>query len=144
MNIKVNGPGRTGNVDKKKKTQRSGESSGVNFSDLLESLQGASALSPTAPTRGVGGVGGYVGNFDEEAPKDAQGRSNWLVERLEELQRDILAGEPTQAVERLRRALADKALDLHALPPQVRALVEEIELRASVEMAKIEMGKKRS
>lgn len=144
MNIKVNGPGRTGSVEKKKKTQSTGSTGGVSFSDLLESLQSATATTPTAPAHGVGGVGGYTGGFDEEAPKDAQGRSNWLVERLEDLQRDILAGEPTLAVEKLRRALAEQALDINALPPQARALIEEIELRASVEMAKLEMGKKRS
>lgn len=144
MNIKVTGPGRTGNVDKKKKTQSSSASGDVRFAELLESLQGAAAATPTMPVQGRGGVGSYTGGFDEEAPKDPQGRSNWLVERLEDLQRDILAGEPTLAVEKLRRALADKAMDINALPPQVRTLIEEIELRASVEMAKIEMGKKRS
>lgn len=144
MNIKITGPNRTGNVDKKKKTSSTGSTGGVSFSDLLESLQSTTATTPTAPSHGVGGVGGYTGGFDEEAPKDSQGRSNWLVERLEDLQRDILAGEPTAAVEKLRRALAEQALDINALPPQARALIEEIELRASVEMAKLEMGKKRS
>jgi hypothetical protein len=146
MTIKINDSKSVTATGKKKKTSGAPKTGEGSFASLIDQ---ASNVEQTAATAGVAGVGGVAPRvFDDtvgdDVPRDARGRSSYLLDKLNDLQKDILAGNPTTALEKIRQALATEAIDRHDLPPHVRALVDEIDMRAEVEIAKAEVGKKRS
>lgn len=143
MDIKISDAKRVAEANKKKKTGRTDQTGGTSFADMLDEASGPAETGAASGVTGVGGIAPRLYDQADPVPQDARGRSKYLLERLEELQQDVLAGNPTAAAEKLRRALATKAIDLESLPPHLRALVDEIDMRASVEVAKLEVGKKR-
>jgi hypothetical protein len=62
-----------------------------------------------------------------------------MLSTLEDLEKDILSGNPTQAITKLKEALATKAINRDDLSPKMKNLLDEIELRASIEVAKLEV-----
>lgn len=146
MDIKVNNGTRAGDVQKSKKSSRSESAEGSKFADMLEET---GAFAPVESTPGFGGFGGgnaFIPGLDDEAddvPADPEARSAWMLARLDELQRDILSGDPSQAAGKLKRALESGMIDRASLPTALKTLVDEIDLRASIELAKLDAGKKR-
>ena len=124
-------------TSKKKKTNQASESDRAQFSSMVDALSEVEAPhSPDSPTQErSGGSPSYV-------PQDAAERSAWMLKKLEQLYADILAGEPTAAAEDLRAALAADVIDRDALPEHLRRLVDEIDVRSAVEIAKLEVSKK--
>lgn len=145
MDIKVRNSGRASETGKKSKTSRTGQTGGVSFASLLESATGADDIEQTLPAGGIGSIATvFPDAIGDDVPQDAKSRGAWMLEKLEELQADILTGNPTEAAAKLKRALDSAAIDRDQLPPQLKALVDEIDLRASVEIAKLDAGKKRN
>ena len=129
------------NVDKTSKKKKSGEASAADkakFSSMVDALTQVDAPenANTADQRSSGGAPSYV-------PQEAAERSAWMLQKLERLYADILAGEPTAAAEDLRAALASDVIDRDQLPAHLRRLVDEIDVRSAVEIAKLEAGAKR-
>jgi hypothetical protein len=129
--------GATQSTQKSKKTKKTGNTSGVSFADLVNE---ATQTAETSATTAVNAVaprsedvlsGGYV-------PTEPKARGHYILDRLEELEQDILSGEPTAALNSLKEALATEAMGMEELPPRLQKLLDEVELRASVELAKLE------
>jgi len=122
---------------KKAKSSKSGAVSGPSFDSLVEeasSVEKADAAQSVAPTSSpLVDVGG-----GSAVPEEAEKRGHYLLERLEELERDILAGRSSDAVARLKEALETQAIDRDQLTPELLAILDEIEMRASIEVAKME------
>ncbi len=141
MDIKVNNTSGVNKTEKKKKSQKSGSASDVSFSSMVDALSTTDATDAPKAVESKEGYGdaacGYV-------PQDAAERSVWMLEKLERLYADILSGEPTSAAEDLRQALATTVLDRASLPEHLRRLVDEIDVRSAVEIAKLEAHKNRS
>ncbi|MBI1363583.1 MAG: hypothetical protein GC134_06330 [Proteobacteria bacterium] len=146
MTIKVNDSKSVSSTSKKKKTSGAAKSGEGSFASMIDSASATGAAEATTSLSSVGGVAPrvYEDAIGDDVPRDARGRSSYLLEKLDDLQKDILAGDPTVALEKIRHALATEAIDRNELPPKVRALMDEIDMRASVEIAKAEVGKKRS
>lgn len=142
MDIKVTGTSSTKATDKKKKASKKSAASGVSFGSMLEAAEAMGSASAASAASGVSGVRSYTAAFEDDLPQDSKGRSIKLLKDLEDLQKDILVGAPTVAIEKLKRLLESDAIDKDSLPEQVRELIDEIELRASIEMAKMEAAKK--
>jgi hypothetical protein len=78
------------------------------------------------------GLGGPL-----ERRRRAVGRAGDILEALEGLKLDLLEGRlSTSAIESLTRAVADQRILTE--DPQLEALLDEIETRAAVELAKLE------
>ena len=61
-----------------------------------------------------------------------------MLEQLEELEKDILSGSPTLAAQRLKAALAAQAENRESLTPAQQTVLDEIDARAAIEVAKLE------
>ncbi|MCP4355344.1 MAG: hypothetical protein GY793_06860 [Proteobacteria bacterium] len=113
-----------------------------------ESLGFADALQDAQSTDDVGLVE-TVANVDtiqpvfvdtgssKEVPEKAKDRGYYILDLLEELEKDILLGKETAVSQKLENALKTQAKDIDELPQVVKDLMQEIELRASLELEKL-------
>lgn len=139
--MKVTDSKNISSVSKKKKSSKSNKASGVSFDAMVDAVSGVENVEAAAPTSSVDAVGGIDADASGSSsyiPTDAEGRGNFMLESLEQLERDILAGQGSDAVEKLKAALATQAIDLDQIPPRLKEILDEIEMRASVEVAKME------
>jgi hypothetical protein len=141
--MKVTGPtgvGSTGSAGKARPVSGSGFS--------IPSTGAAAGPSQTAPTGGVGGVIGVdallalqdVGG-PLERRRRAVGRAGRLLDVLEGLRVALIGGDLSSSdMDRLRRAVRDQrdATD----DPRLESVLDEIETRAAVELAKLECASK--
>lgn len=135
MNIKITGSSGAQKTDKSKKSGKSSAANKAKFDSLLDSLmqtQGADGVDH------VQAVSGGEKSGQSYIPQDAAERSAWMLEKLEKLYADILAGAPTAAAKELREALATAVENRDDLPEELKQLVNEIDVRSAVEIAKLE------
>jgi len=116
--------------------KRDAESGG--FAEALDSHESAGA-SALGGGRGLGGVESLLAvqeaMSEPGADQRARQRGEDLLDRLDELQLGLLSGRLSRAaIERL--ALMAKARRGGARDPRLAAILDEIELRAAVELAK--------
>lgn len=144
--IKVEGPRGPSTIQSKKvgKTGAAGKPGA--FAAELSSVGQEEA--ETAAPEGIGGVAGVAGIFaaqtvgdrgagpDYEERKRRAKRGQDLLDRLENLRRGLLAGAiPKDSLADLARSVREKREA--GADPQVSRLLDEIELRAEVELAKL-------
>lgn len=140
---KVGSTGGIKGVSGSKKTSSAQSSGGVEFSSFLG---GAADVSDTSSTLGASAVGGIeallaaqsVGDAlsDGGRKKRAVERGNTLLDRLEELRLAILDGViPKSRLIELAQMLRERREE--GLDPSLSALLDDIELRAEVELAKL-------
>ena len=141
MDIKVTGPKGPQKTDKKKNANRSGKADGPSFASLVEaaSTEGVESTQSANAVTGVTAQTHYQTPVGEESvPQEPKEHGAYLLKQLEELERDILSGSPTQAVQRLKNALEQSPLDSATLTEKQRTILDALHLRAAVEVAKIE------
>lgn len=122
--------------------RRGGVSSSGSFADLLGASEAGGVESPAAT--GVSSASPIANLLamqeisDEEAGrKQAMRQGHDMLDSLEQLRRYILSGSvPMQALQQINRQLSIKKQ--HFIDPALLELIEDIELRASVELAKLE------
>ncbi len=137
----VNTKGTQG-VSKSKKSSKSTKSSGVSFDALVDAAGGVEALEAAESVESVSSVErkGPVGGV----PADAEGRGKYMLDQLEDLEKDILNGNDSGAVIRLKEAVETQAQDLDKIDPELKSILDEIEVRANIEIAKMEESEKDS
>ncbi|HAG53522.1 MAG TPA: hypothetical protein DCL21_07030 [Alphaproteobacteria bacterium] len=136
MNIKVNN---SSSVKKSNKTSKSSasKSEGLGFASALQSAQQTNDVDAAQQAFAVDGVSSFVLDTAEQVPTQAKQRGYYILDLLEELEQDILAGKQTQVTEKLEKALAVGSVDSDSLPPVVKELMDEIDARAQVELEKL-------
>lgn len=135
--MKVNNTKGTSGVSKSKKSSKSSKASGVSFDAMVDAAGKVDDVEATAATTAADAVSGITGG-SHGVPEDAQGRGEYMLDQLEDLEKDILNGNDSGAIYRLKQAVESEAVDLDNIAPELREILEEIELRASVEIAKME------
>jgi hypothetical protein len=108
-----------------------------------ESAGGASQASSVAATQSVMGVDALLALQDVGSPLErkrrAVRRASRILETLEHLKVALLEGDISGAeLDRLRRAVRDERDQTE--DPALEAVLDEIELRAAVEVAKLEQA----
>jgi hypothetical protein len=136
--MKVDNSGKTQGVSKNKKSGKSSKSSGVSFDHLVEKASGADNVEATESTSSLGIIDSVQSGMADSVPDDAEGRGQYMLEQLEDLEKDILNGNDSGAVYRLKQAVESVAVDMDQVSPELQSILDEIELRASVEIAKME------
>ena len=139
--MKVIGPNGVGQAQGQRQARPSG---GAGFRlPSLESAQGPLQAGPVVAASGVMGMDALlalqeVGN-PLERRRRAVGRAGRILDELERLKIALLDGEVTvNDLERLTRAVRD-ARD-RTDDPELEAVLEEVEMRAAVELAKLEVA----
>ena len=136
--MKISGPGAVGPTTTPRKARKAGGSD-ENFAKHLSNDDAATAaVSSSGPLAAVDALLAL-----QEVPDATDGRSRavkraeGLLAGLDEIRQGLLVGViPKDKLDRLVHAVRDKreALD----DPRLSAVLDEIELRASVELAKLE------
>lgn len=141
MNIKVTGPNKVTKTDKTKKTNKPSSADASAFTSMVESAQAVDSVEEKQQFTG-GSQQTYIPEADNKVPEDTNGRLEFLLDQLQELEKDILSGNETRALDRLKEALKTSAKDKDEMPEQIKELVDEVEARAAIEVAKMESSKK--
>ncbi|EKV26706.1 Flagellar trans-acting factor FliX [Caenispirillum salinarum AK4] len=110
---------------------------GARASDAPSQVGGLEALLAAQMVDGVDATGDEAGRRKRQAAMLQRGED--ILDRLEELRVGLLLGHvPKDRLSGLARLVREQRED--AQDPQLAALLDEIELRAEVELAKLERG----
>lgn len=133
-------------VSASKSVRRTGSTDGVAFAAALseaEGVQAAAAAAPTSPVAALSGIGGLVGinEVDEGSVRrrKAVRRGRFTLEALDQLRNALLMGTvPLSVLRNLEKLVAEERAEV--TDPALSALLDDIELRAAVELAKLEVA----
>ena len=123
-------------ASKKKKTSNAGAAEKAKFASLVESALDNSDKDQQTTTPSY--TPASQQHVQSDVPEGATDRGAYMLDTLENLEKDILSGNPTDAIAKLKEALATQAINKDDLSPKMLELLDEIELRASIEVAKLE------
>ncbi len=140
--MKVSGPNRTRQAGSTKKTGKAGTSSGSAFIDMVSDGAAAQETSGTAATQSIASldalliVQGAEDPTERAARQRMHKRSSNLLEELEKVRIAMLSGDLTVGhmidVADVVASHREKIQD-----PELTTLLDEIDLRAQVEIAKM-------
>jgi len=139
--MKVTGPGGIGPTAGARPTRDVG---GDSFRLAMpEPAAGPSQATSVSGTRSVMGVDALVALQDVGGPLErrrrAVGRAGRMLDALDDIKAGLLVGELSMGdLDRLRRAVRDERAATE--DPTLEAVLDEIELRAAVEVAKLEQA----
>ena len=136
MNVDPTGPVRP--TQSGRRTERRSGLSGTDFSSHLDALDGAANVNAARQGAPVDALLAMQ-QIDPDADGDSQAkhRAHAMLEMLDELRRGLLAGSFGRG--QLDRLAALAREQQHSVSdPRLRAVIDEIELRAAVEIAKLE------
>lgn len=129
----------TSSTGRKKRVSGSGDS---DFADELRETGSTGASAAPMGAHGVGSIESILSVQEVPDATDDRSRSRardygeGLLDRLESIRRDILLG--TISKDKLAElAHTLRARHAHSTDPQLNAILDEIELRARVEIAKL-------
>jgi hypothetical protein len=137
--MKVEKSGSVSSTVGPRRTERASSAQPGEFSRLLDQPEGASSVSGS---NAIGSVDALLAAQSVEAATDeerrqARARGDDILDRLDELRHGLLAGTLTRgqvvALANLVRSRRGSIVD-----PKLRDLLDEIELRAEVEIAKLD------
>jgi hypothetical protein len=123
--------------------RRSAEAGGTSFSDLLDDAAGvgdADAANPVAATVSVGLLGLQEVSEEEIQRQRAMKQGRATLDALEQLRDGMLTGTlPLVTLQKLERLVAEERATV--MDPRLSAILDEIEVRAAVELAKLEQAR---
>ncbi len=139
--MKIDGPNKTTGPKGASKTGAKKSTGSGAFSGMIEDTEetsGASGLSGAAPTTQIDALLALQGMEDstsEEATRRAKKRGQMLLDQLDELRLGLLTGgiapSTLHKLERAVTAERDQVMD-----PRLAAVLDEIDLRVQIELAK--------
>ncbi len=141
--MKITGPIKPGTATGAQKTRRKAGAEGSAFARALEGAgtppKEAQSVAAAGPVAAIDALIALQGVTDEEgeARKQALARGHQLLDLLEEVRRGILLGVLSEATLRRLAELA-RARKGQFTDPRLEEILAEIELRAEVELAKLE------
>lgn len=151
--MKVDGPGKTNATTGAKKAGAAKRSGGASFASSLNSSDGSDSVEKTAAASGgmVGAVDALIALQEVEEPDrteaddalsgDREQRARqWgrdMLDGLEEIRVGLLLGRiPTDRLNEIAKAASQGKTKSN--DPRLAAILEEIEVRALVELAKLQ------
>lgn len=145
--MKINGPSKTGAAGKSDKTKKSGSADG-SFKTMLSSGDSSAAdgAASVGLSAGITSIDSLLAAQAAEDPTERAARKRMihratgLLDKLEEMRLGLLTGtlsvgqmlDLANVISSHRERIAD---------PELTALLDEIDLRAQIELAKLEMAK---
>lgn len=122
-----------------KRTSKAGGSRGSGFSGHLDETGAASEAGPTTGAGAINSVGAVLGaqEVEDALARASRGkaRAKDLLDLLDNLRLELLAGGLTkERLMQLARVISQRRPQIS--DPQLTAILDEIDLRAQVELAK--------
>lgn len=128
-------------LEKLRKATKTNKAGGATFADMLAEASSSDEAAAPSSVHDITAINPQLlQELTDLVPKDGQARGHYMLDLLNELQHDILAGEGTAATQKLKVALEQRAIDYDALPEKLKSILDEIDLRAQLEVAKLESG----
>lgn len=130
-------------TEKSGKKKSSSSTSGADFEGFLSDTEGTSGTQSAQSAQGVNSFLFLQEVSDEEVGRQkALQQGKKVIQVLEELHRDLLLGRiPEGTLRRLESSIAQKREAF--TDPRLKELLDEIELRAAVELAKLDRARNR-
>lgn len=145
--MRIDGPGKTSSTSNSSKTKKSKGAGGTSFSALVDSMNAGAETSESADVAATSSVGvvdallavqedGARGS--KEANARMEQRAEDILNQLDNVKNSILTGDVSEAeLQQISNLIASKRDQ--DIDPMLSELLDEIDLRAQVELAK--MGK---
>lgn len=133
-------------IAKANRIKRASKVSGSSFVDALDSVGGideTQGVEATTPVAGLAGLGGLIG-INEVSEEEVQRRKAFkhgktTLDALADLRDALIIGTlPLATIKSLETLVAQERGTTN--DPVLNSILDEIELRAAVEMAKLEMA----
>ncbi len=136
MISRIEGPGSVRSTTPVRRTSKAGKTDGASFSKHLED---AEEVSSTSATGALGAISGVldIQEVDDALTRAARGklRAEDLLQKMDDLRLDLLAGNVTPAsLQRLSEVVKNRRAEVD--DPKLGEILDEIDLRAQVELAK--------
>ncbi|MDD3288571.1 MAG: flagellar assembly protein FliX [Alphaproteobacteria bacterium] len=143
MILKVEGPGSIRSSQPVRRTSKSGSTS-ASFAKQLDETSEASAVGGASGVGAAGMVSGVIGvqEVDDATERASRGklRAENILEQLDELRLDLLAGAiPREKLLNMMKMVNARRLEV--TDPRLGQILDEIDLRAQVELAKYSHAK---
>ena len=142
--MKVEGPSKSGGVKGPSKTGGKSAAGGASFSGMLSGPDevagkgGVSGAGSVAPLDAILALQGMDGVNNEENTKRAKKRGVEMLDMLDQIRIDLLTGGvPQNRLDNLQRMINSQRDEV--MDPHLRAVLDEIDLRVQVELAKFSM-----
>ncbi len=136
--MRVSGPGRVGSTQKSR-GGKSASKTGEKFSLPEETTDtvATSSVASSAPIASIDAIMALQGVDDStSSDQKALNKGKDLLDRLEDIRHGLLIGSiPVERLKQLKQTLA--SYDVSAADPKLAEIVQEIEVRAAVELAKL-------
>ncbi|HEY1096488.1 MAG TPA: flagellar assembly protein FliX [Alphaproteobacteria bacterium] len=136
---RIDGPGRTGAVGKTDKAKKAGSVGGSSFADLLS--EEAGAVEGVTPALGTGAISTLLSIQANEQATERENRQRAiaygddLLDELDNLRVGLLMGNYTiNQLQQISYRLEQRRLSID--DPQLLSIIDDIELRVRVEIAK--------
>lgn len=139
--MKIEGPGKTSGTKGVSKTDAKKGTSGSSFGGLIDDTPASTSAPQTTGTFSIGNLDALLSlqeagdGTSEEARKRAKQRGQMLLDQLDRVRVGLLTGGvPQSALRQIAQSVAqhrDNVMD-----PALREVLDDIELRAMVELAK--------
>lgn len=144
--MRIEGPRPTDSIKKNEKTRKTGGASGEFKSFLAGDTEGASEASSAPMIADVGAL--LIAQASEDpaerkARKRMKDRAENVLSALDGVRRGLLNGKlSTLEMESVSRSIAERREKIN--DPKLTEILDEVELRAQVELAKMEMAKQKT
>lgn len=142
--MKVSGVGSGASVGGAKRTEKSDGKKGAFKTALAEAMDTMEEVHAVETASGINAVDALlvvqsVGDAGEESRRRMMQRGDDILDRLEEIRHGLLIGVvPKEKLVELSQLVRTKRENCH--DPRLASLLDEIELRAEVEIAKLSRG----
>jgi hypothetical protein len=126
------------------RTRRTSSNGSVSFSDYLSGSDESSDVAearPAPPASALSGILAVQEVSDEEVKRQkAYKQAHLTLDALEELRNALLLGAvPAHLLTRIAQRIADQKQEV--TDPRLLSLIKDVELRAAVELAKLEASR---
>ncbi|MFO0997571.1 MAG: flagellar assembly protein FliX [Alphaproteobacteria bacterium] len=122
-----------------RRVERSGHGSGRSFASQLDAAMGNASLTPNAVVDSVSSVLALQEVGEAGARTRARRRGEDILDRLDEIRHGLLLGTISRTtLERLEQVVQSRIEE--ASDPRLADVLREIEVRARVELAKLDRG----
>ena len=143
--MRINEIHSTGKVSPAKK--KTSNNSGGDFSTMIEPNEEPTAVSSASSVQPLSSIDGLLAaqeiNIEEETKKQQIAHGNHLLDYLEDIRDGLLLGSIN--VQQVQNLVAEVRKEYGTITdPALQDIIREIEIRAEVEIAKLEMARAKS
>jgi hypothetical protein len=139
--MKVEGPGKSGSVKGASRAGAKKGADGTAFSDMLEETSGAEAAAPASTVMQISSLDVLLSVQQSDdagsgAGKRARQRAADLLDNLDQIRLGLLAGGvPLSTLKNLEHMVSRQKENI--LDPRLSEIIDDIDLRVQVELAKL-------